>query len=74
MFIVLQDEATLNAFKAGKWTGSVSAVAVGGEAGGSTSAPFTEGMAMYTGASTGVIAGVNIGLEYIRYKALGEED
>ncbi len=70
MLIVLQDRATLDEFKANKWTGSVGAVAVGGEAGGSTAASFTKGMAIYTGANQGLMAGVSIGLQYIRYKPL----
>ena len=70
MLIVLQDEATLMDFKANKWTGSAQAVAVGGEAGGGATAPFSKGMAVYTGANSGLMAGVNIGLHYIHYKPL----
>ncbi len=68
MLIVLQDEATLEKFKANQWQGTVAAVGVVGEAGGSVVAPFTNGTAVYTGASKGVMAGVKLGLEYIRYQ------
>jgi len=73
MFIVHQDEATVVDFKAGKWTGSASAIAVGGDAGGVASSPFTKGMAVYQGANTGLMAGVNVGLDNIKYQALGDE-
>ncbi|MHC5024638.1 MAG: YSC84-related protein, partial [Planctomycetota bacterium] len=68
MMLVLQDEATLQKFMANQLSGGVSAVAVAGEAGGSTAAQFQNGVAMYQGASTGLMAGVNIGLDYIRYE------
>ena len=70
MLIVIRDKQTLNEFKANKWTGSVGAVAVGGDSGGSVLASFTSGMAVYTGANSGLMAGFNIGLEYIRYQPL----
>jgi lipid-binding SYLF domain-containing protein len=72
MMLVLQDEATLNKFMANQLTGQVGAVAVAAEAGGSTAAQFQNGVAMYQGANTGLMAGVNIGLDYIRYKPLEE--
>ncbi|MHC5006415.1 MAG: YSC84-related protein [Planctomycetota bacterium] len=72
MLLVLEDEATLNQFRADQLSGSVSGVVVVGEAGDSGRAPFDDGVAVYQGASTGLMAGVNIGLEYIRYKPLDE--
>jgi len=74
MLLVLENEVVLNKFKANKWTGSAAAVAVVGEAGGSGQAPFSNGVAAYEAASSGLMAGVNVGLEYVRYVPLGAED
>lgn len=68
MLFVLEDKATLDDFKASKWTGSVSAMAVAAEAGGSSIDSFTEGVAAYQGANHGLMAGVRIGLEYVRFE------
>ncbi len=57
-------------FKDNLLTGSVGGVAVAGEAGGSTKTSFTDGVAVYQGASTGLMAGVNIGLNLIQYEPL----
>ena len=70
MLIVRQDRNTLEEFKANKWTGSVTAVAVGGDAGGAASASFTRGLAIYKGANRGFMAGLNIGLDYFRFQPL----
>ncbi|MHC5024637.1 MAG: YSC84-related protein [Planctomycetota bacterium] len=74
MLLVLQSEEKVQEFMANQLSGGVSAVAVAAEAGGSTAAQFENGVAMYQGANTGLMAGVNIGLDYIRYKPLGAED
>ena len=68
MLVVFQDEATLNLFKQNKLTGSVSGVVLAGESGMSSKASFTNGVAVYQGASTGLLAGINIGLDYMRYE------
>ncbi len=73
MLVVIQDKATLELFKKNELTGSVAGVAVAGDHGDSASAPFTNGVAVYQGASTGLIAGVNIGLDYMRYKDLSPD-
>jgi len=70
MLMVFEDTSVLNRFKEGKLTGSFTGVAVGIEAGGSGSASFTDGVAMYQGANTGLMAGVNVGGDLIRYAAL----
>ena len=51
MLVVFQDEATLNLFKQNKLTGSVSGVMLVGESGGGAKASFTNGVAVYQGAS-----------------------
>lgn len=68
MLIVLEDELTLRRFIDNSLTGGVSGVAVAGEAGGSATQPFVNGVAVYQGANNGLMAGVNIGLDYVRYE------
>ncbi len=70
MLIVFEDGATLQAFKENRLSGAVSAVALVGESGGSAQAPFENGVAIYQGANTGLMAGVNVGLDYLRYEPL----
>lgn len=70
LLLVLQNERVLSDFKENKLTGSVSGVVVVGEAAATTTAPFTHGVALYQGADTGVMAGVNVGLNYIRYRPM----
>jgi lipid-binding SYLF domain-containing protein len=74
MILVLEDESVLTQFKENKMTGSVAGHAVAGEAAKTGKASFTDGVAVYQGAQTGLIAGVNVGLDYVRYKPLGAED
>lgn len=70
MLIVIEDQATLDKFMDNQLDGSVSAVAVAGKKGGSARAPFENGLAVYQGANSGVMVGVNFGLDYIRYKPM----
>jgi lipid-binding SYLF domain-containing protein len=70
MLIVLQNDAKMQEFQANKWGGGASAVAVAAEAGGSGTAAFENGVAVYQGANAGLMAGVNIGLDYVRYEPL----
>ncbi len=70
MLIVFQDEATLYRFVNGRLSGSMSGVLVVGRSGGSAKVPFKNGVAIYQGASTGLMAGINIGLDYMRYQPL----
>ena len=69
MIMVLEDEAVVRKFMANQLGGQVSGVVVFG-AGGSAKAPFRRGVACYQGANKGLMAGMNIGLDYIRYKPL----
>ncbi len=68
--MVLEDDQTVNRFMANQLAGSMAGVAVLGESGGSASAPFKDGVVIYEGANAGLMAGVNIGLNYIRYQPL----
>jgi len=70
LLVVLKDEDTLKKFQQNKLTGSVSGVVVAADTGASGKASFTNGVAVYEGASTGLMAGVNIGLDYMRYTPL----
>lgn len=68
MLIVLEDQAALRRFMDNRLSGGVSSVVVVGDNASSGRAPFENGVAVYQGASTGLMAGVNIGLDYIRYE------
>jgi lipid-binding SYLF domain-containing protein len=70
MLVVFEDQATLEQFKQNKLTGSVSGVAVAGEAGVNSKVSFTNGVAVYQGASTGLIAGINVGFDFMRFEPL----
>ena len=72
MLVVFQDEDVFRRFKDGNLTGSAAAVAVAGDAGGSAAAPFVNGVAVYQGANSGLMAGVNLGLDYLSYEPLNE--
>ena len=70
MLIVFEDAATLEKFKQNSLSGSVSGIAIVGETGGSVKTPFRRGVAIYQGANSGLMAGVNIGLYLLRYEPL----
>jgi len=70
MLIVIEDKYTLAKFMENQLEGSANAMAVAGDDGGSALALFDDGMAIYQGANTGLMGGVNIGLDYIRYKPM----
>lgn len=72
MVMVLENEAEVREFMSGKWNGTAAGVAVLAESGGSESAPFQGGVVVYQGANSGLMAGVNIGLSYVRYEPLDE--
>ncbi len=73
LLLVIEDEVTLQKFMDNQLSGGATGVAVLGEAGGSATAPFRGGIAMYQGANTGLMGGVNIGLDWIRYAPLKDE-
>lgn len=70
MLVVAEDEATLRRFLENRLPGSASGVVVVAKNGRSARAPFEHGVAVYQGASTGLMAGVNIGLDCLQYKPL----
>ena len=70
MLIVFQDIATLEKFKKNLLDGSVSGIVVVGKFGGNVTARFSNSIAVYEGANSGLMAGVNFGLNYMRYKPL----
>lgn len=72
MLIVLQDQATLDNFRNNRWSGNAGAVAVIGDSGGSA-AGFSNGVAVYQGASSGLMAALNLGLQNIRYQPLNPQ-
>ena len=47
-------------------------VAVAADAGASGTAPFQHGVAIYQGSNKGLMAGVNIGLDYMRYEPMDD--
>ncbi len=72
MMVVFQNDTTMKEFQNNKLTGSVGATAVAADAGSAGSASFTNGVAVYQGAQTGLMAGASVGLDYMRYEALGK--
>lgn len=72
MLIVLEDAKTLEAFQQDRLAGSISSVVVVFE-GGSDTAPFEDGVAIYQGANVGLMAGVNVALDYLRYEPVEAE-
>jgi lipid-binding SYLF domain-containing protein len=73
MLVIFENDPTLDKFKSNQLTGSVSAIAVVAQEGGSGTAKFENGVAVYQGANTGLMAGVNMALDYMRFKSLQEE-
>ncbi len=69
MLVVVEDAATLKRLRQDTLVGSVSGVAVAGNVGGSAQASFDKGLAVYQGANAGLMAGVNVGLDLLRYEA-----
>jgi len=74
MLVVFEDESVMQKFKENKLTGSANAVAVAAEAGGSGTGSFTNGVVVYQGANTGLMAGVNVALDYLRYQQADPAD
>lgn len=72
MLMVLEDQETLERFRNNRWSGNAGAVAVAGDSGGSAAA-FSNGVAVYQGASSGLMAALNLGLGNIRYQPLSAE-
>lgn len=70
MLVVFQNSATMERFKEDKLTGDVGATIVAADAGTAGTASFTDGVAVYQGAQTGLMAGASVGLDYMRYESL----
>jgi len=70
MLVVFQNDATLKKFNANRLSGAANGVAVLADVGGSGAAPFENGVAVYQGANVGLMAGVNVGLDLIRFESL----
>ncbi len=69
MLVVFEDPATMRRFQRNKLTGNVGVTIVSGKAGGASAASFTDGVAIYEGDQAGLMAGVSVGLDYMRYEA-----
>ena len=74
ILIVFQDQSTLDLFKQGLLTGKVEGMAVAGDKGTTGTSSFQNGLAVYVGAESGLMAGGMIGMEKFQYRALGTED
>ena len=70
MLVVFENESTMNDFEENKLTGDVGATIVAANAGAAGAASFTNGVAVYQGAQTGLMAGASVGLDYMRFEAL----
>ena len=70
MLVVFQNDATPNKFKANRLSGAANGVAVLADVGGSGAVPFENGVAVYQGANVGLMVGVNVGLDLVRFETL----
>ncbi len=70
MLVVFQNSSTMDEFMENKLTGDVGATIVAADAGKAGAASFTNGVAVYQGAQTGLMAGASVGLDYMRYEAV----
>lgn len=69
MLVVFENYTTLDQFKEDKLTGNVGATAVAGESSAEGTASFTNGVAIYQGDATGLMAGASVGLDWMRFEA-----
>lgn len=70
LLVVLQDKGMLDMLTRSQLTGSVAATLVAAEKGAAVTVPFHEGVAVYEGANKGLFAGIDFGLNLIRYEPL----
>ena len=54
-----------------KLTGNVGATIVAADAGGAAKTSFTNGVAVYVGGQTGLMAGMSVGMDIMRFEATG---
>ena len=74
ILIVFQDQATLDLFKQGLLTGKVEGLAVAGDKGTAGTSSFQNGLAVYVGEESGLMAGGMIGMEKFQYRSLDAAD
>ncbi len=67
MLMVFKDQATLDKFRANELTGNANSVAVIGDEGGSQLDKFDNGVASYHKTRGGLMAGLQLGLDSIKY-------
>ena len=70
MLVIFEDPATMRRFQQNKLTGNVGVTIVALTAGGAGAASFTDGVVIYEGDQAGLMAGVSVGLDYMRYQAV----
>lgn len=70
MLMIMENEQAMNDFRNNRWSGTAGAVAVAGDSGGSGLAQFRNGVAVYQGASSGLMAGLDVGLNNVRFEPL----
>ncbi|MCH2134622.1 MAG: hypothetical protein MK116_12835 [Phycisphaerales bacterium] len=70
MLVVFENAATMQEFEQNKLTGDIGATVVAADAGKAGAASFTDGVAVYQGGQTGLMAGASIGMDYMRYEAV----
>ncbi len=70
MLLVLRDEATVRRFMEERLSGDVETAVVLGQIGGSTSAAFDNGVAVYQTAGEGLLIGARFNLDLLRYESL----
>lgn len=70
MLVIFENDGVMKKFQSNQLLCSVNGVAIVAENGGSGRMPFHNGVAVYEGANEGLMAGINIGLNLLRYEAL----
>lgn len=70
MLVIFRDDTTLAKFRRNRLSGAVSAVVVAVNQGKSTTAPIEDGVAVYQGSNSGLMAGINVGLDFMRFAPL----
>ena len=70
MLVVFPNATTMSEFENNKLTGDVGATVVAADKGTAGTASFTNGVAVYQGGQTGLMAGASVGLDYMRFEAI----
>ena len=74
ILIVFENQSTLDQFKQGLLTGKVEGMAVAGDKGTTGTSSFQNGLAVYVGSESGLMAGGMIGMEKFQYRSLDAAD